>query len=134
MSFRFSNMLAGLLAVLAGLAVMAGGASAQAGYSIQPGDSLQIEVLEDPTLNRGVLVLPDGSVTFPMAGTVRASGRTPDQVADAVLEAISAFGTYNGGVILHGEVGPEVPFENIEALYSAFYEYGRYPLDWRQPM
>ena len=53
---------------------------------------------------------------------------TPDQVVDAVREAISAFGTYNGGVILHGEVGPEVPFENIKALYSAFYEYGRYPL------
>jgi hypothetical protein len=32
--------------------------------------------------------------------------------------------------MLHGEVGQEVPFENIEALYSAFYEYGTYPLDW----
>ena len=84
MSFRFSNMLAGVLAVLTGLVVLAGSASAQAGYAIQPGDSLQIEVLEDPALNRGVLVLPDGSVTFPMAGTIRAAGRTPDQVAAAL--------------------------------------------------
>jgi uroporphyrinogen decarboxylase len=55
---------------------------------------------------------------------------TPDDVVAAVKEAIEAFGTYDGGVILHGEVGPDVPFENIEALWSSFYEYGRYPLDW----
>ena len=55
---------------------------------------------------------------------------TPEQVTAAVQDAISAFGNFNGGCLLHGEVGPEVPFENIEALYSAFYEYGRYPLDW----
>ena len=47
-----------------------------------------------------------------------------------VKEAIEVFGDFNGGVILHGEIGPDVPFENIEALYSAFYEYGRYPLTW----
>ncbi len=55
---------------------------------------------------------------------------TPDEVRAAVREAIEAFGQHHGGVMLHGEVGPHVPFENIEALYSAFYEYGRYPLDW----
>ncbi len=55
---------------------------------------------------------------------------TPEQVVAAVKEAIEAFGRFNGGIMLHGEVGPEVPFENIEALYSAFYEYGKYPLTW----
>lgn len=55
---------------------------------------------------------------------------TPEQVVADVKEAIEVFGNFNGGVMLHGEIGPDVPFENIEALYSAFYEYGRYPLDW----
>ncbi len=55
---------------------------------------------------------------------------TPEQVEDKVKEAIAAFGNFNGGVMLHGEVGPEVPFENIEALYSSFYKYGGYPLTW----
>ena len=55
---------------------------------------------------------------------------TPEQVVADVKEAIEVFGNFNGGVMLHGEVGPEVPLENIEALYSAFYEYGQYPLDW----
>ena len=34
-------------------------AFAQSGYQIRPGDTLQVEVLEDPSLNRSVLVLPD---------------------------------------------------------------------------
>jgi len=55
---------------------------------------------------------------------------TPDDIRAAVKEAMAAFGRFNGGILLHGEVGPDVPFENIEALYSAFYEYGKYPLTW----
>ena len=54
---------------------------------------------------------------------------TPEQVEEAVKQAIEAFATPDGGCMLHGEIGQEVPFENIEALYSAFHEYGRYPLD-----
>jgi uroporphyrinogen decarboxylase len=55
---------------------------------------------------------------------------TPDQVRAAVKEAMEAFSTDAGGIMLHGEIGQDVPFENIEALYSAFYEYGHYPLSW----
>lgn len=55
---------------------------------------------------------------------------SPEEVSATVKDAIASFGRNKGGVILHGEVGPEVPYENIEALYSAFYKYGRYPLDW----
>jgi polysaccharide biosynthesis/export protein len=36
-------------------------ASAQTDFRIGPGDTIRIEVLEDPSLNRDVLVLPDGS-------------------------------------------------------------------------
>ena len=51
-------------------------AVAQSGYQIQPRDTLQVEVIEDPSLNRSVLVLPDGTIYFPFAGSVRASGQT----------------------------------------------------------
>ena len=57
-------------------ALLAPAAFAQsAGYRIQPGDSLAVTVLEDETLNRQVLVLPDGSVQVPLAGSVQAAGR-----------------------------------------------------------
>jgi polysaccharide export outer membrane protein len=53
-------------------------ASAQQGYRIKAGDRLSIEVLEDPALSRQVLVLPNGSISFPLVGSLRASGQTTD--------------------------------------------------------
>jgi len=41
------------------------------------------------------------------------------------------FGNDNGGILLHGEVGPDVPLENVQTLYAAYYDYGRYPLNWQ---
>lgn len=52
----------------------------QAGYMIQPGDVLRIEVLEDASLNRDALVLPDGRISLPLAGLVQAGGRSIDSV------------------------------------------------------
>jgi polysaccharide export outer membrane protein len=57
-----------------------------AGYRIQPGDSLAITVLEDDTLNRQVLVLPDGRISVPLAGTISAAGRTVDSVENAIAD------------------------------------------------
>lgn len=55
---------------------------------------------------------------------------TPDDVRGHVEETIRAFGNFNGGLILHGEIGPDVPLENLQAMYEAFREYGQYPLQW----
>ena len=46
---------------------------AQNSYTIRSGDVLQMEVVEDPSMNRSLLVLPDGSVSVPTVGTVRAA-------------------------------------------------------------
>jgi polysaccharide export outer membrane protein len=64
-------------------------ATAQSSYQIQPGDSLSVEVLEDPALNRNVLVLPDGSFSFPLIGRIETSGRTTDQVQSALAAALA---------------------------------------------
>ncbi|MGI9390916.1 MAG: polysaccharide biosynthesis/export family protein [Boseongicola sp.] len=65
-------------------------AYAQSQYQIQSGDTLQIEVLEDPSLNRTVLVLPNGSITFPFVGNVQAGGQTPGQVQGAITSGIAS--------------------------------------------
>lgn len=67
----------------------AASAWAQSGYQIQPGDQLSIEVLEDPSLNRQVLVLPDGSFSFPLVGRVSASGQTPQSVQNTLASGLS---------------------------------------------
>ncbi|MGI3212167.1 polysaccharide biosynthesis/export family protein [Roseovarius tibetensis] len=77
------------LAALFVMAGLAGTATAQSSYSIQPGDTLQIEVLEDPELGRNVLVLPDGSISFPLAGTLQAGGRTVDGVANTITQRLA---------------------------------------------
>jgi polysaccharide export outer membrane protein len=64
-------------------------AFAQNGYRVQPGDVLSVEVLQDPSLNREVLVLPDGSISFPFAGSLQAGGNTIDQIANAISTGIA---------------------------------------------
>lgn len=65
-------------------------AFAQSGYTIQPGDTLAIEVLEDNALNRSVLVLPDGSISFPFAGNVAAGGRTVSEVEATLTRQLAS--------------------------------------------
>jgi polysaccharide export outer membrane protein len=55
-------------------------ASTAANYRISAGDQLDIYVWGDERLQRSLSVLPDGSFSFPLAGTVSASGRTPTDV------------------------------------------------------
>jgi polysaccharide export outer membrane protein len=62
---------------------------AQDGYRIRPGDILAVEVVQDPNLNREVLVLPDGSVNFPFAGAVQAGGLTTGQVQAQIAQGIA---------------------------------------------
>ena len=89
MVFRVASPIAALV-LAAVFALGAGtGAMAQDGYTIRPGDTLQIEVLEDPGLNRTALVLPDGGISFPMAGSLQAGGRTIDQLRQNLSAALA---------------------------------------------
>ncbi len=59
-------------------------------YRVQPGDSLAVEVLEDPDLNRVVLVAPDGRISLPGTGTIRAGGLTLRQIEANLAARLSA--------------------------------------------
>lgn len=58
-------------------------------YTLQPGDVVSVEVLEDASLNRNAMVLPDGNISFPFAGTIRASGRSVSQVEASLRQALA---------------------------------------------
>lgn len=60
-----------------------------AGYRIQPGDTLAVTVLEDETLNRQVLVLPDGRISVPLAGSVTAAGQTVEQLERTIADRLA---------------------------------------------
>lgn len=72
------------------LVLAATSAVAQGNYRIKPGDTISIEVLEDASLNRSLLVLPDGTVNFPFAGPIAVGGRTASDVQNSVRSAIAS--------------------------------------------
>ena len=78
-----------LVLALIGLVFAVTAAAAQDSYKIKPGDVLRIEVLEDASLNRSTLVLPDGRISLPLAGVLQASGLTLEQVQSAVATRIA---------------------------------------------
>jgi uroporphyrinogen decarboxylase len=51
---------------------------------------------------------------------------SPAQVKEEVQRTFEACGTSEGGIVACGEIAPEVPLENIRALYEAFIEHGSY--------
>lgn len=58
-------------------------------YRLRSGDVVQIEVLEDSTLNRTAIVLPDGQISLPLVGSVRAGGRSLAQVQQDLAARLS---------------------------------------------
>lgn len=79
-----------LLAALMALASAPLAFAQSAGYRIQPGDQLAITVLEDDTLNRTTLVLPDGRISVPLAGSVQAAGRSVDSVESTIADRLAS--------------------------------------------
>lgn len=53
---------------------------AQNTYKIRNGDILRVEVIEDPSLNRTVLVSPDGRISMPLTGAIRAAGKSIEEI------------------------------------------------------
>jgi polysaccharide biosynthesis/export protein len=72
-------MLRQAMLVLAYLGLLAGPAAAQVvpPYTLNAGDILNISVWKEEGLDREVVVLPDGMISFPLAGHIRAAGMTP---------------------------------------------------------
>jgi len=82
---QMSRILLGLFTLF----IFSSFATAQGSYKIRPGDVLRIEVLEDQTLNRDALVLPDGTVTVPLVGSVRAGGQSLDTVRSSIVSGLA---------------------------------------------
>lgn len=79
-----------LLTVLATVLAAGPGFAQSAGYRLQTGDVLNVTVLEDETLNREALVLPDGRISVPLAGAIQASGRTVEEVERTIADRLSS--------------------------------------------
>jgi len=65
-------------------------ASRAEAQTLKPGDSLSISVMQDPKLDRSVLVDPSGQIAFPLAGHIRVSGLTPQAVENVLKNRLKS--------------------------------------------
>jgi polysaccharide biosynthesis/export protein len=65
--------------------------AAKAEYLVQPGDRLFISVWREETLQREVIVQPDGNVRFPLAGEVKAAGRSLSEIERQLKKNLSTY-------------------------------------------
>jgi polysaccharide export outer membrane protein len=60
-------------------------------YVIGLGDVLSISIWRDETLSGDVIVLPDGTITFPLVGSLAAEGKTVAQLKDDLVQKIDRY-------------------------------------------
>ncbi|MCM8782068.1 MAG: polysaccharide biosynthesis/export family protein [Candidatus Omnitrophica bacterium] len=106
-------------------------------YTIGEGDTLDISVWQHSELDKKVIVRPDGYISFPLVGDIRALGLTPPQLASGIREnlsrmirdpqvtvIVSGFGSKN--VFVLGEVGKpgSYPYRGGTSVLDAISEAG----------
>ena len=62
-----------------------------ASYVIGPMDVLDIQVWKEPDFSRQVLVRPDGQITLPLAGDIKASGINTMDLKNLLTEKLEGF-------------------------------------------
>jgi len=61
------------------------------GYVIGASDVIAVTVFKEPTLSGSLLVRPDGMISMPLLGDVKASGKTPLQLAEEIAVKLKKY-------------------------------------------
>jgi polysaccharide biosynthesis/export protein len=88
--------------------------SAAEAQALKPGDSLSISVMQDPKLDRQVLVDPSGQIAFPLAGHIRAGGLTPEALERILKNKLKANYKDEDLDVTVGLTGTTVPEEDLK--------------------
>jgi polysaccharide export outer membrane protein len=91
-------------------------------YVIGASDVISVAVFKEPTMSNSLLVRPDGMISMPLLGDIKASGKTPLQLADEIAIKLKRYvQDPNVTVILNqmnskrvfliGEIGKTGPIE-----------------------
>lgn len=60
-------------------------------YHVNPGDLLEISVWNEAEMNRELRVMPDGSISFPLAGYINVSGKSVRQIQEEIKSKLRKF-------------------------------------------
>lgn len=67
------------------------GSTSESAYKVGPGDVLTISVWKEEGLQQEVLILPDGGMSFPLAGNVQAGGKTVTELQKIIVKKITRY-------------------------------------------
>ena len=90
---------------------------APSSITLKPGDTLNISVLQDPKLDRSVVVDPNGQIAFPLAGHINANGLTPqrlERILKSRLERNYKDDGLDVTVALANAAKPDIPEEDLK--------------------
>lgn len=78
-------------------------------YMIEPGDELDVRFFYNPELNEQVTVRPDGAISLPLVGQIRAAGRSVDDLEAGLRQRYAGeLRQANITVIVRGFAGQRV--------------------------
>lgn len=95
-------------------------------YRIGREDVLDVTVWRDADLSRTLPVRPDGFISLPMVGEVRAEGRTPTELSGEIAQALKAYVQEPKVTVIVREVNSSRVFITGEVTHP-----GAYPLRGR---
>ena len=76
-------------------------------YTLSPPDSINVTVNDNPDLNTGATIRPDGNITFPLLGDVYIEGLTPLEIREKLHKLL-------------GRYLKELPLEAVSVTVSGF--------------
>ena len=80
----------GIVTLWLGLWIAAAGAQT-APYRFKAGDLIEVWIAQQQTLNRQVVVRPDGRISLPLAGHVQAEGLAPEELEAALTQRLQDY-------------------------------------------
>jgi polysaccharide export outer membrane protein len=60
-------------------------------YTLNPGDQLEISVWKEVDMTKTVIVRPDGKISFPLAGTLTAVGKSVSQLETEITSKLKTY-------------------------------------------
>ena len=110
------------LQVLAGLCAQA---STETGYKIEPGDVLEIVILGEEELSRTLMVMHNGTISFPLVGDIKVSGLSTEEAGLFLADRLTNYFTHPVvSIILKS---PTLPYVSVfgQVLRQGAIEYQR---------
>jgi polysaccharide export outer membrane protein len=119
-------MMKALLLIAAALAFCVHAQSAPAEYALGPGDQIRITVFDNPNLTLETRVSEEGTITYPMIGTVKVGGLTVSLAQQRIAKALE-----DGNFIMQPQVNilPVQIRSNQVSVLGLVNHAGRFPLE-----